>query len=247
MRIGVIAVLIGIGLIGNSFAGEQDAPTQQLDKAAPVNGTGFYIGGGLGGSLSPDANFSAPNVDPGFPASTQKKTSFGGLVELKTGYDWSIQPIDPRLTIGLEGDFDGGGQYLSAHAVSADAFVNGVGVKTGIADGVGIASLKIGYLVTPWLRPYIGAGGGGAVVSTVDPKINATTGSFKVAGATDFAPAYRGYVGADFFLNKNWAINTEYRYQVLSAVDFNKGKTNEIDFGNIKQHEVEIGVKYYFR
>ncbi len=240
-----IVVLTFCGFATMVSAGELDSPNQQLNAAAPVQGTGLYLGGGIAGVFDPNESFSMPNIDPGFPASSAKKDSFGGLAELKAGYDWSVKALDPAFTLGVEGDFDGGAQYLSSHAVSGDVFVNGFGVKTGLAEGVGIIAVKAGYNLGIF-RPYVGVGGGGAVVATIDPKFNTVTGTFKASEATTYRPAYRGFAGVDVFLSRNWALNAEYRYEVISDVNFSSGKTSELDFGDLKQQQVECGVKYYF-
>lgn len=251
----LLGAILGTGIMGMQAAQdgiattdkksvEQKSPSQYL-AGETVQGIGFYIGGGIAGTVTQDLGYSAPNVDPGFTVNADKKDSYGGLLELKAGYDWSIADVDPNFIIGTELNLDFGGKYLENTVQSNDPSLDGSKVKTGIAEGDVIIGFRVGYNLGP-CRPYVGVGGGLAILGTLDPKFDNGSDSVKLSTATTVAPVYRGVAGVDFFIAKDWALNLEYRYQVVSDVKFSSGKEGEIDCGDLKSHQLELGVKTYF-
>jgi len=102
------------------------------------------------------------------------------------------------------------------------------------------------------VRPYIGAGVGGA--SSVLDIDELVYGPARVSGsASDITFAWQGFAGVQFQLGENMSLGVEYRYVWTQAPDFDidwgwywNTWGNHARFGDIETHSVSLAFQYQF-
>jgi outer membrane protein OmpA-like peptidoglycan-associated protein len=211
-------------------------------QAQPV--TGFYIGAGAGGNFLQDETAHVYTNNFG---STYKRTynfDTGAAGNLSVGYG-----LGNGLRFEIEGDYT----YNSVNSVRGGyttSSTNGKGTQQeygGFANA--LYDLDLGMPVVP----YFGAGVGYQWLQhhNFDTAPYGTTGS---NDQTKGGLAYQAIVGAAYPLTPNLSLTAEYRFIGVNSVGsysgtYYSGKTaytSKVDYDNIYNHQVLLGVRYAF-
>ena len=248
------ALIGAVGLIVPAASAlAADMPQIYYETQAPTPyevGSNWYLRGDLGYKwyTAPDASFN----QPGYGSMKDESLSSTGIVGGGFGYQFN-HSFRTDLTVDYEwpGSFKGklrcpdpctgkpGKEYSTEYA--------DITAWSGLLNFYWDFDLS-GEGIAPVI-PYIGAGIGGASLTTskvhfVNP--NGTTGTY--GGATELNFAWALMAGVSIPMGKNWLIDLNYRYVNLG--DAQSGKTKpqfgdkRINYDNIAASEVRVGFRY---
>ncbi|SFP55631.1 outer membrane immunogenic protein [Mesorhizobium sp. NFR06] len=193
---------------------------QGAPVAASFDWTGAYIGVNAGGGFG-----TFKHEVTGSPTSIDVSSS-GFLGGVQAGYNWQ----SGQVVYGVETDFQGAD-------IKGDLSFPVTLLKTKV-DWFGTLRARIGFTPVDRFMVY---GTGGLAYGHFETEINngAISGSKTKAGWTVGA-------GAEYAINTNWTIKSEYLYTDL-------GKADVIDLGppntltdKIAFHTVRVGLNYKF-
>lgn len=195
---------------------------------APVNWTGFYIGGNVGWAHS-NFDVNSFTATPGgalggaigtvsSPGQSFDDDSFTGGGQI--GYNWQIG----QTVLGLEGDFNG----LDAKADTSDIVdqgpLNGVNVPRSVkADWFATVRGRLGYAVGRFL-PYV-TGGLAIMHSKVEVSASGTVGApaAPLSYAASDSQTVAGYAvgaGVEYAIARNWSVKAEYLHMGFGSQDY---------------------------
>lgn len=239
-------------------------PAPPLYKAppmvtAPMNWTGFYIGGDVGGawSHSDSSWFGLPSaaaftVNP--TGGSNDGSGFAGGVHL--GYNYQFAPA---WVAGIEGDWtwtDAGGSNSQAWTAFGTGVPIGGGSATTLSSTVDwLASVRgrLGYLVTPSVLAYAT---GGAAWGRVHDSATAADPVAGYLASTSFGTTADGWVvggGVEWAMTRNWSLRGEYLYYrlysgqtaIVPAAGF-PANPSSFSFGDTSVSVVRAGLSYKF-
>ena len=195
------------------------------------SGSGVYTGLMGGYNMLQDGDTSGGAING-------KADYEGGFAALgNVGYDYG------RYNFGnLRSEIELGYRRNGADSVTGSA----TGVGTGSASGnVGAYSLMANALwdlpVNFPVRPYIGAGIGGAYLDFNN--IKTSTGTFLKDNDIQFA--YQGIAGLGWEITNNWRANLDYRYFATLDPSVKHGGGTSVDT-EYTSHTVMVGFAYKF-
>jgi opacity protein-like surface antigen len=194
--------------------------------------TGYY------GALLVGANFAS---EDDLDSSASASASAQPFAALKFGYTWPFNqpPLEQFSDVAqspgwfLSGGFEIEGMYVrSRYGVNTAADHGHLTLNSG-------AIMINAYLKaqTGKFRFYAGPGFGPAFVGY--------SGFGSESGGTDVNLAYQFSGGIDYFITPEWSIFTEYKWFVLDDLKL-FGSANRLDFGDLQQHLIGIGVRRSF-
>ena len=228
--------------------------------AAPVNWTGFYLGGYFGGVYG--------RKDVGFVGLTSTDSHVGGwLGGGQVGFDYQAN----RWVLELEGDF-GGANIFGHKTCGSDNGQNAVGISVGFSpfflscgsqlDWIGTAAGRVGYT---WDRAlfYVKAGAAwtdetvsvGCILGPINPRL--FDGSIVRACRNPAEVVFNGYdlsasrtgwligYGAEFALTPNWSAKAEYKYIDFGSQGYTASDGSRLT-SDLQVSTVTIGVNYRF-
>jgi outer membrane immunogenic protein len=206
-------------------------PPAPAPVAASYDWTGGYIGVNAGGGFG---KFKHPVSGPGIPGGDFLKISAGGFLGgVQVGYNWQ----SGQMIYGVEADFQGSTVEAS---VSQFMGMGGLAIKTKV-DWFGTVRARIGYTPVDRFMVY---GTGGLAYGHVKTEIPFLGGPNGISGSKTKAGWTVG-LGAEYAINTNWTIKSEYLYTDLgkSTVFSTGGNTlkNDVAF-----HTVRVGLNYKF-
>ena len=182
---------------------------------------GWYAGGGIGGTFTPDADTgtgagkSVLQYNPGFN------------YEASTGYSWNNGFRTELEVFHSRADLDkisGGVGGNNGHLSNTDLFANG------------FYDLNTGTMYTP----YIGAGIGAAYVNS-NHIGNLKDGSS--LNGTNIEFAYQGIVGVSAQLDDNWSVTADYRYIGTPDPKVHTSTGRGVYTEN-QSHNILLGIRY---
>ncbi|MDG4877509.1 porin family protein [Mesorhizobium sp. WSM4935] len=192
---------------------------QEAPVAASFDWTGAYIGVNAGGGFG-----TFKHTATGTPTSIDVSSS-GFLGGVQAGYNWQ----SGQVVYGVETDFQGAD-------IKGDLSFPITLLKTKV-DWFGTLRARIGYTPVDRFMIY-GTGGLAYGHFKTDIGVPAVSGSKTKAGWTIGA-------GAEYAINTNWTIKSEYLYTDLGKADvITVGPDTLTD--KIAFHTVRIGLNYKF-
>lgn len=238
-------------------------PTKAPVKArgavlAPVNWTGFYVGGFFG------ADYGTTDVRfPADPAAGNKIWAFGAIGGAQAGYNYQVN----KWVFGVEGDIGAAnikgsrtcGNNVGASLTTPGLFTPVLFACTSEMDWIATATARVGYAYERTLY-YVKGGGAwtnasmtaGCIIAPAlngpanNPHCNNTAGV--VSNGFSASSSRSGWTigyGAEFDLGGNWSAKAEYDY-----IDFGRKTLVATDGALISDHptqsQVKIGVNYRF-
>ena len=229
----------------NAAALAADMPVYEPVAPVPYEvGSNWYLRGDLGYKWygTPDAHFDVA----GYGNMIDENLDDTGVAGLGFGYKFSDY-FRSDLTVDYEWDAQFHGRLPCP---------GGCGYSDEYADISAWTTLVNFYLDLPIggeglgaVTPYVGAGIGGAYLTTsnvnyVNP--DGSTGTYKGAGNWNFA--WAAMVGASYAVTNNWLIDLNYRYLDLGkAVSGKVGApfgNKRIEYDDVTAHELRVGFRY---
>ncbi|MDX8452727.1 porin family protein [Mesorhizobium sp. VK9D] len=201
---------------GTAYAADvlQEAPV-----AASFDWTGAYIGVNAGGGFGTFKLTPNPNVGTGLSLS-----SGGFLGGIQAGYNWQ----SGQMVYGVEADFQGSDVKASFSGLF------GPGEIETKVDWFGTLRARLGFTPVDRFMVY---GTGGLAYGHEKTTSGPTSLSKTKAGWTVGA-------GAEYAINTNWTIKSEYLYTDLGKATFDVGG-GSIDV-KVPFHTVRVGLNYKF-
>ncbi|TPL35997.1 outer membrane protein [Mesorhizobium sp. B2-4-6] len=190
---------------------------QEAPVAASYDWTGAYIGVNAGGG------FGTFKLSPsgGGPGSIDLSAS-GFLGGVQAGYNWQ----SGQMVYGVEADFQGSD-------VKGELSVGGPSIETKV-DWFGTLRARIGFTPVDRFMVY-GTGGlayGHEKISAPGVDLSKTKVGWTVGA------------GAEYAINTNWTLKSEYLYTDLGKATFTTGGSG-IDV-KVPFHTVRVGLNYKF-
>jgi outer membrane immunogenic protein len=247
-----------IASLGSASAFAADLPARLYTKApfapAPINWTGFYVGGNLGyGWGNGDTSFS-PLPDPiafALKPTTLAPDSKGIIGGAQIGYNWQFN----SLVAGLEADIQGSGIKGS---VTQPSFIFGDQLITGAGDLLtseklswfGTVRGRVGITTTPELLLYVTGG-----LAYGHAEYAAQTHFPAVDFPASFSKTKAGWTaggGAEWAFARSWSAKVEYLYLDLgdeSVVATPNVGFEEFNVGytwKTRENIVRAGLNYHF-
>jgi outer membrane immunogenic protein len=219
------ALLAGGALIASaSLASAADLPARPRAVAAPVfapapvyTWTGFYVGGNVGYAWS---NSSVTS----FTSNLEGVTGGGQL-----GYNWQTG----NLLLGIEGDFQGSGQYDSSTGTVGGTTVT---VERRIPWYATLRG-RVGVTNGPWLFYFTGGG------AWLNNQLSTTAGGVTVSdNSTTTAWTIGG--GAEWMFAPRWSAKLEYLY--LRGREQSVTVGGNTYSGRAEDNVVRVGLNYHF-
>jgi outer membrane immunogenic protein len=206
------------------------APMPEAPIAAAYDWTGGYIGVNAGGGFG---EFKHPATGPGVPGGSFLDVSAGGFLGgVQAGYNWQ----SGQMIYGVEADF----QASSVDAEVSNLFIGGGTLLKTKVDWFGTLRARIGYTPVDRFMVY---GTGGLAYGRV--KTETLIGPAGGISSSDTKAGWTVGGGAEYAVNTNWTIKTEYLYTDLGKSDvYSAGGTtleNDVAF-----HTVRVGLNYKF-
>jgi outer membrane immunogenic protein len=242
LKLTIIAASAALLLSTSAYAADvviDQAPMPEAPIAAAYDWTGGYIGVNAGGGFG---KFEHPVTITGFADGSVDVTAGGFLGGVQIGYNWQ----SGQMIYGVEADFQGssvkGEGSLSLNPVGGGG---GLSAEAGTkVDWFGTVRARIGY--TPVDRFMVYATGGfayGHVKSYLDA--GAGAGGFSYS-ESDTNTGWTVGAGAEYAVNTNWTIKTEYLYTDLGkSTVFNSAAGLKIE-NDVAFHTVRVGLNYKF-
>jgi opacity protein-like surface antigen len=183
-------------------------PTKAPYRAAPMNWTGFYVGGHLGGGWSRD-RWSDP-----FPTAAGNIAGFGDFTRANGPLAGGQIGADVQFgawVLGVQADY----AWADLHGENTCfSGLGGVNCQR-VVNNLGTATVRVGYA---WDRALAYVKGGGAWVGTTYD-INANTGVLALGyGSTKVTRG--GWTvggGVEYALTDNWTTTVEYDHVDISS------------------------------
>lgn len=246
----VVCGVIALVAMASSAVGDGAYRGGLKDTLAPLNWTGFYIGGHAGWAAVEEVRSVVTDPTGGFPAGFRFCCDRDGFIGgAQAGFNWQVQ----KWVFGIEGDWSW--TNSEAHKHPASTLVPGL-VMNAFATDNWYATLtgRIGYAHGNWL--IYGKGGAAWLNSDRGAVINGVpvAGTVTVATRTDTFTGWTLGAGIEWALGMHWSAKVEYNYMDLG--------TNRLDFtavapaaaaGTISTqgfdtevHAVKIGLNYRF-
>lgn len=199
--------------------------------AQAQSGSGIYTGLMGGYNILQDGDTSGGTIN----GSANYDGGFGVLGAV--GYDYG------RFNWGnLRTEIELGYRRNGADSVSGSA--SGVGTGSASGDASAISLMLNGLWDMPVnfpVRPYIGAGIGGARVDF--DNIKTSTGTF--LKDSDYQFAYQGIAGLGWEITNNWRANLDYRYFATLDPGVKHGSGTGVDT-EYQNHTIMLGFAYKF-
>lgn len=218
------ALLAGSALVAcASAASAADLPVKaaprpaMLAPAPAYTWTGFYLGGNVGYAWSNSSVSSFSNNLSGVTG--------GGQL----GYNWQTG----NFLLGIEGDFNGSGQYDSATATIGGAAVT---VERRIPWFATLRG-RVGVTNGPWLFYFTGGG------AWIHDELTTTSGGVSVSD-DDTTTAWTIGGGAEWMFAPRWSAKLEYLYLRGRDQSVTLGGTTYT--GRAENNVVRVGLNYHF-
>ena len=216
----LLATTVLVGLSGGAYAADA-VVSEPVPVASTFDWTGAYIGVNAGGGFG---TFKlTPNLGSGLSLS-----SGGFLGGVQAGYNWQ----SGQMVYGVEADFQGSDVKASLSGIGGP----GTELETKV-DWFGTLRARLGYTPVDRFMVY---GTGGLAYGHEKTSISGI-------GGTSFSKTKAGWTvggGAEYAINSNWTIKSEYLYTDLGKATFNVG-ANSIDV-KVPFHTVRVGLNYKF-
>ena len=179
---------------------------------APVNWTGFYIGGGGGYGVA-DAYTTPVNSLTGGPLNSGANNGARGYFgSVSGGYDYQF---NDKIVAGVLANYDFADIHGNSSTHSYTFFFEPFGGTQKLSSSWGVGG-RIGWLVSPKTLAYFN---GGYTQARYDAMALIDLGTSTPAGASVGAHTYGGwFLGSgvesrlDFLPGNGWFVRTEYRY-----------------------------------
>jgi len=240
-----------------------DLPIKSARAPAPVMSydqwNGFYVGGNVGYGIgrldTSSANAVVLGANAGTTSTTADQRSLSGVIGGgQLGWNWQTSP---NWLWGLEADFQGSDQKLSASSVS-QAIAGGIVQTTTESlqtklDWFGTARLRTGYIVGNSLWYATGGLAYGRVESTSSiargPSVPTLVGAGSVSSTKT---GWTAGGGVETKLAGNWSAKLEYLYMDLGSQANNYTvftgtgavASNFTSSSSLHDHIVRVGANY---
>lgn len=200
-----------------------------IAAAPPAGGFYFSMHGGFYFVDDPDVTFNIGGLGPvAAVTSTDDGYRIGGSV----GYDFNE-------LMGAEAEIS----YIHVGVDSFDAGAFGILPADGDA---GLLTLMGNVIVGQdmgAIRPYIGAGAGGANLSL---DVDLAAAGLNAVDESQWTWAAQVFAGADFQLNDRTSIGGRYRYQWIGSTDYTDTGGNPVALDQFGGHSIEAVLKVSF-
>jgi len=222
-----------------------DAALASAAPVAPMNWTGFYVGGHLGGAIGndrwsdpfgPTISFGLVNV-AGFGDTVHGTGPAGGA---QAGINWQSGP----WVIGLQGD------WSATDIRGENTCFSGIGGLNcqSIVKDVGTLAGRFGYA---WGRALIYAQGGGAEGRIAYTVLGETAGNSLGVGITSVSAfGWVAGAGLEYALTDNWTTVFDYEHIDLGTIGVNFPSVGLVNAQTIGIRQtidlVKLGVNYKF-
>ncbi|MFH1067965.1 MAG: outer membrane beta-barrel protein [bacterium] len=245
----------------------------EMETATPEQryriGQSVMLFAGLNLAQMGNLNIKEKITGGNFNEDFDQQQRFGPVGGLRWGYTWGaldgvIDPTSAANTFSVErgkkyvnGDFkcmpavDLEFLYMNLNALKGtknNAFTTGVkGTETFNLTSYILSANPMLKMQLGMVRPYFGAGFGGAYLKASDMRITLPGISTSDASKSDsdIAMVCQGFVGTEIFIAEGFALTTEYKYlHIIDPVfDTSIAETKLKNFGN---HIMTVGARFYY-
>jgi outer membrane immunogenic protein len=215
----------------------------------PLDWTGFYIGGTVGGDWTDNNSVNVVTTDSfinfladsplGISSGAASATASSGTVGVgrtggfEGGYNYQFQS---NVVVGFETDIEnlsGGGSGALTQVISRAGF-QGFNYTSTVAVSdhlhyLGTVRGRLGFLPKSTLLPYFTGGlayGGASSSTAITGGETPFTDSSNIAGVGTFSGTRIGWTiggGVEWMLSRNWTVKAEYLHYDLGTATYSNG------------------------